>query len=83
MLGNVLSGGGNIARLTALQTGLFPGMPGLTVDRQCGSGINAINLAAQAIWAMQKALLAMHSDAIIIRFIVVCVEISFVVLSVL
>lgn len=51
ILGNVLSGGGNIARLTALQTGLFPGMPGLTVDRQCGSGINAINLAAQAIWA--------------------------------
>lgn len=51
ILGNVLSGGGNIARLTALQTGLFTGMPGLTVDRQCGSGINAINLAAQAIWA--------------------------------
>ena len=51
ILGNVLSGGGNIARLTALQTGLFLGMPGLTVDRQCGSGINAINLAAQAIWA--------------------------------
>ena len=51
ILGNVLSGGGNIARLTALQTGLFLGIPGLTVDRQCGSGINAINLAAQAIWA--------------------------------
>ena len=52
ILGNVLSGGGNIARLTALQTGLFPGMPGLTVDRQCGSGINAINLAAQALFQL-------------------------------
>jgi acetyl-CoA C-acetyltransferase len=51
IMGNVLSGGGNIARLTALQTGLSMNLPGLTVDRQCGSGVNAINLAAQAIWA--------------------------------
>ncbi|NNV07227.1 thiolase family protein [Geobacillus sp. C56-T2] len=51
IMGNVLSGGGNIARLTALQTGLSLGLTGLTVDRQCGSGINAVNLAAQAIWA--------------------------------
>ena len=51
IFGNVLSGGGNIARLTALQTGLSITLPGLTVDRQCGSGINAINLAAQAIRA--------------------------------
>ena len=51
IMGNVLSAGGNIARLTALQTGLGAHLPGLTVDRQCGSGINAINLAAQAIWA--------------------------------
>ncbi|WP_053363753.1 thiolase family protein [Bacillus sp. FJAT-27251] len=51
IFGNVLSGGGNIARLTALQTGLSINIPGLTVDRQCGSGINAINLAAMAIKA--------------------------------
>lgn len=51
IFGNVLSGGGNIARLTALQTGLSIDLPGLTVDRQCGSGINAINLAVQAIRA--------------------------------
>jgi acetyl-CoA C-acetyltransferase len=49
ILGNVLSGGGNIARLTALQTGFSINLPGLTIDRQCGSGINAINIAAQAI----------------------------------
>ncbi|QIZ07964.1 thiolase family protein [Priestia megaterium] len=51
IFGNVLSGGGNIARLSALQTGLSMDLPGLTVDRQCGSGLNAINLAAQAIRA--------------------------------
>ncbi|MFD9625725.1 thiolase family protein [Peribacillus muralis] len=51
IMGNVLSGGGNIARLTALETGLSIQLPGLTVDRQCGSGINAVNLAAQAISA--------------------------------
>lgn len=51
IFGNVLSGGGNIARLTALQSGLSITIPGLTVDRQCGSGINAVNLAAQAIRA--------------------------------
>jgi acetyl-CoA C-acetyltransferase len=51
IFGNVLSGGGNIARLTALSTGLSLDIPGLTVDRQCGSGINAVNLAAQAIKA--------------------------------
>ncbi|MCM3586784.1 thiolase family protein [Mesobacillus maritimus] len=51
IFGNVLSAGGNIARLTALQTGLSINIPGLTIDRQCGSGINAINLAAQAIKA--------------------------------
>jgi acetyl-CoA C-acetyltransferase len=51
IFGNVLSGGGNIARLTALQTGLSIDLPGLTIDRQCGSGLNAINLAAQAIRA--------------------------------
>lgn len=49
IFGNVLSGGGNIARLSALQSGLSIELPGLTVDRQCGSGINAISLAAQAI----------------------------------
>lgn len=51
ILGNVLSGGGNIARLTALETGMSLELPGLTVDRQCGSGINAVLLAAQAIRA--------------------------------
>lgn len=51
ILGNVLGGGGNIARLTALEAELGIQLPGMTIDRQCGSGLNAINIAAQAIWA--------------------------------
>ena len=53
ILGNVLSGGGNIARLTALEAGLPVTVPGMTVDRQCGSGLQAIVLAAALIRAGQ------------------------------
>lgn len=51
IFGNCLNAGGNIARLSALQAGLPIETPGITVDRQCGSGLNAVNLAAQAIMA--------------------------------
>lgn len=53
IFGNCLNAGGNIARLCALQAGLPLEIPGLTIDRQCGSGLNAVNLAAQAIMAGQ------------------------------
>lgn len=49
IFGNVLAGGGNVARLTALQAGMPLEVPGMTIDRQCGSGMNAVALAAQAI----------------------------------
>ncbi len=51
IFGNCLNGGGAIARLALLQAGLPLEIPGLTIDRQCGSGLNAVNLAAQAIMA--------------------------------
>ncbi|WP_170871508.1 thiolase family protein [Desulfosporosinus metallidurans] len=51
IFGNCLNAGGNIARLCALQAGLPVETPGISVDRQCGSGLNAINLAAQAVMA--------------------------------
>lgn len=51
ILGNCGAGGGNIARLTLLQAGLPFSVPGLTIDRQCGSGINSVALAAEAIVA--------------------------------
>ncbi|EZH66315.1 acetyl-CoA acetyltransferase [Bacillaceae bacterium JMAK1] len=49
ILGNCLSGGGNAARKSALEAGLPIEVPGLTIDRQCGSGINAVALAAEKI----------------------------------
>lgn len=49
ILGNVVGPGGNIARLSALTAGLPISIPGVTVDRQCGSGLESINLAARLI----------------------------------
>lgn len=51
VLGNCLGPGGNPARVAALAAGLGHGVPGLTVDRQCGSGLAAIISAGQALRA--------------------------------
>lgn len=51
VLGNCMGPGGNIARVAALAAGLGTDVPGVTVDRQCGSGLAAILQAAQAIRA--------------------------------
>lgn len=49
MLGNCLGPGGNIARVAALAAGLDPAVPAVTVDRQCGSGLDAVIRAAQSV----------------------------------
>ncbi|MEQ4520587.1 thiolase family protein [Pseudarthrobacter sp. B907] len=51
VIGNAVGGGGNVARLAALEAGLPVSIPGLTVDRQCGSGLDAIALACRLIAA--------------------------------
>lgn len=51
VLGNCMGPGGNVARVAALAAGLGNGVPGLTVDRQCGSGLEAVNLAAAMVRA--------------------------------
>ncbi len=51
ILGNAAGPGGNPARLAALAAGFPISVPGVTVDRQCGSGLEAINLAARLITA--------------------------------
>ncbi|MFD0475237.1 hypothetical protein ACFQ0B_48590 [Nonomuraea thailandensis] len=51
VLGNCMGPGGNVARVSALAAGLGPEVPGLTVDRQCGSGLAAILVAGQAVRA--------------------------------
>lgn len=51
VIGNAVGGGGNVARLSALAAGLPVSVPGVTVDRQCGSGLDAIVLAARLVAA--------------------------------
>jgi acetyl-CoA C-acetyltransferase len=51
VIGNAVGGGGNVARFAALEAGLPVGVPGLTVDRQCGSGLDAIALASRLLAA--------------------------------
>jgi acetyl-CoA C-acetyltransferase len=51
VLGNCMGPGGNVARVAALAAGLGHGVPGVTVDRQCGSGLAAILVAGQAVRA--------------------------------
>ncbi|HEY8458198.1 MAG TPA: thiolase family protein [Actinopolymorphaceae bacterium] len=55
ILGNCMGPGGNIARVSALAAGLDPAVPGLTVDRQCGSGLEAITIAAALVRAGRGA----------------------------
>lgn len=51
IVGNAAGAGGNPARLAALEAGLPVDIPGVSVDRQCGSGLEAINLAAALVKA--------------------------------
>ena len=51
ILGNAAGPGGNPARLSALAAGFPVSVPGMTVDRQCGSGLEAICTAARLVEA--------------------------------
>ncbi|CAK7254955.1 MULTISPECIES: thiolase family protein [unclassified Shinella] len=51
ILGNAANSAGNLARLAALEAGLPVCVPGMTIDRQCGSGLEAIALAARLVQA--------------------------------
>ena len=49
VLGNCMGPGGNLGRVAALCAGLPVSVPGLTVDRQCSSGLAAIALGASLV----------------------------------
>ncbi|MDM5199427.1 acetyl-CoA C-acyltransferase [Fictibacillus enclensis] len=49
ILGNVVGPGGNVARVSALEAGLPLSLTGLTIDRQCSAGLEAIRLASYLI----------------------------------
>jgi acetyl-CoA C-acetyltransferase len=56
ILGNCMGPGGNLARVAALTAGLPDTMPGLTVDRQCASGLAAIVLGVSMVGAERTSL---------------------------
>ena len=58
VLGNCMGPGGDVARVAALQAGLPVGVPGLTVDRQCASGLAAVVLGAALLRAEEGTVLA-------------------------
>jgi acetyl-CoA C-acetyltransferase len=51
VIGNCRGPGGNPARVAALAAGLGVAVPGLTIDRQCGSGQEAVHQGATAVRA--------------------------------
>ena len=59
ILGEVMQGGGDMARYIALDLGLPPDTPGLALNRQCGTGLQAVNSAAATIRAgMDRVVIA-------------------------
>ncbi|GAA1790940.1 thiolase family protein [Agromyces lapidis] len=57
VLGNCMGPGGDLARVAALRAGLGTSVPGVTVDRQCGSGLDAVMQAAARVRAGDARLL--------------------------
>ncbi|MFM0312982.1 beta-ketoacyl synthase N-terminal-like domain-containing protein, partial [Paraburkholderia sp. RL17-383-BIF-A] len=47
----------NVARMSLLLAGLPQGVPGTTVNRLCGSGMDAVGIAARAIKSGEAALM--------------------------
>lgn len=51
IFGHCLGAPGCLGRMALLRAGLPMEIPAVTIDRQCGSGSTAVNLAATHIWA--------------------------------
>jgi acetyl-CoA C-acetyltransferase len=51
VMGEVLQGGGDLARYVAIDLGLPADTPGVAMNRQCGSGLQAVNAGAASIMA--------------------------------
>ena len=56
VLGNCCGPGGDVARVAALAAGLGTEVTGVTVDRQCGSGLEAVRQAAALVRAGEAGL---------------------------
>ena len=58
VLGNCTGPGGDVARVASLAAGLPVDVPGLTVDRQCGSGLAAVDVACALVRSSGGVVLA-------------------------
>jgi acetyl-CoA C-acetyltransferase len=58
VLGNCTGPGGDVARVASLAAGLPVAVPALTVDRQCGSGLAAIDVATALVRSRPGLVLA-------------------------
>ncbi|MEP6817135.1 MAG: thiolase family protein [Marmoricola sp.] len=58
VLGNCMGPGGDVARVAALAAGLSYDVPALTVDRQCGSGLAAIEVGAALVRSSGRPVVA-------------------------
>jgi acetyl-CoA C-acetyltransferase len=58
VLGNCMGPGGDVARVAALTAGLPVDVPALTVDRQCASGLAAIDVATSRLRSSSGVVLA-------------------------
>jgi acetyl-CoA C-acetyltransferase len=59
ILGEVMEGGGNIARFVAIDLALPIDLPGMAVNRACASGLSAVNAGAAEIMAgMERVVIA-------------------------
>jgi acetyl-CoA C-acetyltransferase len=58
VLGNCTGPGGDVARVASLEAGLSVEVPALTVDRQCGSGLAALDLAVALVRSAPGVVLA-------------------------
>lgn len=58
VLGNCMGPGGDVARVAALQARLPVTVPGLTVDRQCASGLAAVVLGSAVLRGEEGTVLA-------------------------
>ena len=58
VLGNCMGPGGDVARVASLTAGLPVDVPALTVDRQCGSGLAAVDVAAAMLRSRPGLVLA-------------------------
>lgn len=64
VLGNCTGPGGDVARYAALAAGLPMEVPGLTVDRQCGSGLAAVVTGAALVRDFPGLVLAGGTESV-------------------